>query len=218
MANQITKILGSNPVQFQSQLPEHSQDSQFCSDRFPTHLKANLSHIEELPASAESLPEDIVNYFLYILENLSGQVRTIFETQMIWSLRVSEVLSIRNKDIFNTGLIWIQSKKGSNSRFISSRSILLMKNHKKAYSDLNVFILSYSAYYNALRKVGFKFRSSNARINDSVTHAFRKFNLNYISIATGVPMDILQNYSGHKSFSGLSYYLGKNAIPFKGGL
>lgn len=208
----IDKINATMPVQFRSQVPEQTQEDKFRIGTRSECLKANSTNETESNKPLNSSPSGLETYFLKVLDTLSGQVRVIFETQMIWSLRASEVLDITNRDIFNTGLIHIRAKKGSNDRFISSRSILLLKNHNPIYADFRIFLISYTAYYNALRKIGFSMRSKNARINNTVTHAFRKYNLNYISLATGIDIQTLMNYSGHKSLSGIGYYLGNNAL------
>jgi hypothetical protein len=221
--DQFTDISRQAPVQFQSQVPKLSLVRQFRSGSQCVRSDANLKNKPEIQRPDYS-PEEgymeqdkcadvlVFNWFQSKLKTLNGQVKIIFEAQLIWSLRASEALGILHKHIMDNGLIYIPGKKGSNGRFIYCPDISKLKTHNKYYANSRIFVISYTAYYNALKRKGICFpRSGRFKLN-CVTHSARKYNIQALKDASGADINELMAYTGHKSLSGLNYYLGKNKL------
>jgi len=221
--DQLSEISRQAPVQFQSQVPKLSLDGRFnsreqCSS--PVPIKTTVEAGKEQLCTTLNRDLDLVkcsnsigfDWFQSKLKALSGQVRILFEAQLIWSLRASEGLGILNKHIMDNGLIYIPGKKGSNGRFIYCPDISRLKCSNKYYANSRIFVISYTAYYNALKRKGICFSRKGRYKLNCVTHSARKFNIQALKDASGAEISELMSYTGHKSFSGLNYYLGKNKL------
>jgi len=210
--NSFYKISSTITVQSQSQLPKLSLIP--GSRSIPGGVASKYAKSARSVRSDDNMNKTAVNDQLIqrIIASLHGQVQMIFQAQYTWSLRACEALSIRNKDIQPNGLIFIPSKKGSSSRFISSAAISSLKCFDPFYADYKVFTIGYDAYYRALKRAGMCFKLKNNKRLLCVTHAARKFNLQHIKNNTGISNDELMRYSGHKTKSGINYYLDENSL------
>jgi hypothetical protein len=221
--DQFSKISSLTPVQFQSQVPKLSLDGQFTSAGSLEYKVPNLSkespdpekvhcskHTDDDRNSTGNIAS--FNWFKNRLEALSGQVRIIFEMQFIWSLRSVEALGIQHGHVMDNGLTFIPGRKGSNGRFIFVPTLINLKSSNRYMANQRIFVISYTAYYNSLKRHGIYFaRTGKFKLN-CVTHAPRKFNINALKDASGASISELMSYTGHKSISGINYYIGKNSL------
>ena len=159
----------------------------------------------------DSLPES--------LRDLAGKAQhlqplhsLIFQLQFIYGLRASEALNITHSDISGTGLVLIRAGKQSHNRIIFAPDLLPLHSLASADKDKRIFPLSYRQYYLALKRAGINYHIHGTSRRASVTHAARHAVFQHVSELFSLEVPETMRFSGHKTQSGLNYYLGANSL------
>ncbi len=122
-------------------------------------------------------------------------------------IRVSEALSIRRRDIVNDRTVNVIGKKGSLSRvcmLLFSDGLLSYKDNSE---DLLFAGMSRFYIYRVFKKLGIEFVVPGSK-KKAVTHAGRHIRIQGLA-KSGVDVDTIKNYIGHKSKRSTLHYAGK---------
>lgn len=122
-------------------------------------------------------------------------------------IRVSEALSIQRKDIVNDRTVNVMGKKGSLSRvcmLLFSDGLLSFKGKSDDFL-FDGFTRFY--VYRVFKKLGIEFIVPGSK-KRAVTHAGRHIRIQSLA-KSGVDIDTIKNYIGHKSKRSTMHYAGK---------
>lgn len=177
-----------------------------------------IKSASNLPAQSTRLyevanaPEAMILTYIEEVKNstyLGEQVQALIVLMLENGLRVSEVCSIDYSKIDKLGRIYIDSKKGSNSRIITSSeySKYFKKVAGTSFTVGDVFDRFF--FYRLFKKLGIVFETGKG-MNNAVTHTARILtlkSLNEDKIATSE----IARFIGHKNQMNTKKYINKKS-------
>jgi len=184
----------------------------------PHHLRTQNTEHSEFLNFESKIYNNVIRAYYANKGSSSKQFIIMICMQAAYGLRACEVLSIETTHILRTGHIRIMPRKRSNGRIIYFPEIFSLVDPMYNGPTTKVFTQSYDQYYRWLKKSGINFKIDKWRKNAVVTHFSRHHIFDILNEKFQPEFKELQNFSGHKSRSGLEFYLGRNAArPDKSG-
>ena len=182
----------------------------FTAHSTPNQFRAKTPCFQQ---KINSNSKDLFNELLIdsqVFTFLGIQANVLMMLQSIYAFRISELLNLRRLNVSDNGFVYVPGSKRSNGKIIYFPDLKEMPFVKDLPPSAELFTITYRQYYSLLNRLGISRKVNIYSKNQSVTHIFRHLRIQSNEHLASGDYDTQKNFSGHKSNSGINFYL-KNA-------
>jgi integrase len=142
-----------------------------------------------------------------LLKTFGVQCTYLMLLQSLYGFRIGELLALKRHNLSHEGFLYVPGMKKSSSRIVRIPEMLEENYFATLMPDDNMFTITYNQYYRFVSKLNLSRLIPAGKHNRKVTHAFRYLRIQSNEQLAGDDLSAVQNFSGHKSKRGLSFYL-----------
>ncbi len=190
----------------------------FTTGRTPNQLRANSPRFQHLITSdsKEVMINELVNTSIFTFLGLQANVLMLL--QSIYAFRIGELLNIRRENVHSNGFVYVPGSKRSNGKIIYFPDLQQMEFVRTLGPPAKIFTITYRQYYLLLSRLGIQRKMNKYSKNYSVTHLFRHLRIAANEHLASGDYETQKNFSGHRSNSGLNFYLNHARLSNNGKL